>query len=53
MKYKKLTKSEKAHHPNIHYTGSARGMKNLGYWGKNDYCVRSGNYIYNLSIWVG
>jgi hypothetical protein len=37
-------------HPSIHYTGSIRGMKKLGYWGKNDVCVRIGNYIYNLSI---
>ena len=37
-------------HPSIHYTGSAKGMKKLGYWGKSDICVRIGNYIYNLSI---
>ena len=37
-------------HPSIHHTGSIAGMKNLGYWGKNDICVRIGNYIYNLSI---
>jgi hypothetical protein len=37
-------------HPSIHCTGSVRGMKKLGYWGKNDVCVRIGNYIYNLSI---
>lgn len=53
MKYKKLTEAEKARHPSIHYTGSARGMKKLGYWGKNDECVRCGSYIYNLSITLG
>ncbi|GHU75905.1 hypothetical protein FACS1894188_07600 [Clostridia bacterium] len=39
-------------HPSIHYTGSVAGMKNLGYWGKNDVCVRIGQYIYNLSITI-
>ena len=38
------------HHPSIHYAGSVAGMKKLGYWGKNDICVRIGKYIYNLSI---
>ena len=28
-------------------------MKKLGLWGKHDKCVRCGNYIYNLSIWIG
>lgn len=46
----KLTQAERDRHPSIHYTGSVRGMKKLGYWGKNDVCVRSGAYIYNLSI---
>ncbi|WP_286080839.1 hypothetical protein [Parablautia intestinalis] len=50
MKNVKLTETEKSIHPSIHYTGSVRGMKKLGYWGKNDVCVRSGAYIYNLSI---
>lgn len=55
MKYKKLTKAEQARHPSIHCTGSVLGMKKLGYWGKNDICVRCGNYIYNLSrtTWSG
>ena len=35
MKYQKLTDREKAIHPSIHYTGSVRGMKKLGYWGEN------------------
>lgn len=53
MEYKKLTEAEKARHPSIHYTGSVRGMKNLGFWGKHDHCVRCGQYIYNLSIQIG
>ena len=32
----------------IHYTGSVKGMKKLGYWKKHDRCVRQGQYIYNL-----
>lgn len=52
MEYRKLTPNEKASHPSIHYSGSVRGMKKLGYWGKNDHCVRSGQYIYNLSIYI-
>lgn len=50
MKYMKLTAKERNRHPSIHYTGSVSGMKKLGYWGKNDICVRSGMYIYNLTI---
>lgn len=50
MRYMKLTEAEKNRHPSIHCTGSVRGMKKLGYWGKNDVCVRCGQYIYNLSI---
>lgn len=53
MKYEKLTEWEKARHPSIHHTGSVRGMKKLGYWGKHDRCVRCGQYIYNLSILIG
>lgn len=53
MKYIKLSEREKARHPSIHYTGSVRGMKKLGFWGKHDNCVRSGQYIYNLSITIG
>lgn len=51
MRYEKLTEKEKARHPSIHYTGSVRGMKKRG-WGKNDRCVRCGQYIYNLSITI-
>lgn len=46
MKYMKLTDEQKERHPSIHYTGSVRGMKKLGYWGKHDVCVRCGQYIY-------
>lgn len=53
MKYLRLTEAEKARHPSIHSTGSVRGMKKLGYWGKYDRCVRCGQYIYNLSITIG
>lgn len=35
-------------HPNISATGSVRGMKNLGYWGRNDRTVRSHGFIYNI-----
>ena len=53
MQYMKLTAGEKDRHPSIHYTGSVRGMKKLGFWGKNDRCVRCGQYIYNLSRYIG
>ncbi len=52
MLYRRLSKYEKAVHPSIHYTGSVRGMKKLGFWGKDDICVRCGQFIYNLSIFV-
>lgn len=35
-------------HPNISATGSVRGMKNLGYWNKDDRTVRSHGWIYNI-----
>ncbi len=53
MQYMKLTEGQKARHPSIHRTGSVRGMKKLGYWGKHDRCVQCGSYIYNLSITIG
>lgn len=49
MRYQKLTDAQKAMYPSIHYTGSVRGMKEMGFWGKHDICVRCGSYIYNLS----
>ena len=53
MRYMKLTEYDKARHPSIHHTGSVRGMKKLRYWGKHDRCVRCGQYIYNMSIFIG
>ena len=53
MQYRKLTPGEKYRHPSIHYTGSVSGMKKLGYWGKDDICVRCGQYIYNMSRYIG
>ena len=53
MQYRKLTAGEKDRHPSIHYTGSVRGMKKLGFWGKYDICVRCGQYIYNMSRYIG
>lgn len=35
-------------HPNIDASGSVRGMKQLGYWNKEDRCVRSHGFIYNI-----
>lgn len=34
--------------PNIHKSGSVRGMKRL-YWRHNPLLVRCGNYIYNVT----
>lgn len=53
MQYMKLTPGQKEHHPSIHYTGSVRGMKKLGFWKPGDRCVRCGQYIYNLSQYIG
>jgi len=50
--YRKLTAAEMSQHPSIHYTGSVRGMKKLGYWGKRDKVVRCGQHYYNLSITI-
>lgn len=52
MMYRKLTEYDKQIHPSIHCTGSVRGMKKLGYWGKNDIIVRCGQFLYNMSIVV-
>lgn len=53
MKCMKLSRAERERHPSIHYTGSVREMKKLHFWGKDDRCVRCGQYIYNLSITIG
>ncbi len=39
-------------HSNISDTGSARGMKHLGYWKKKDRTVRSHGFIYNIDTLV-
>lgn len=39
-------------HPNIDATGSIRGMRDRGYWGKKDRCVRSHGFIYNIDRYV-
>ena len=36
-------------HPNIDVTGSAAGMKKLGYWGKRDRVVKTNGFKYNVS----
>ena len=35
-------------HPNISATGSVRGMRKTGLWGKTDRVVRSHGWIYNI-----
>jgi len=35
-------------HLNIDATGSIRGMKNRGYWKKDDRCIKSHGFIYNI-----
>ena len=39
-------------HPNISASGSISGMKKLGYWDKQDHCVKSHGFIYNIDIFV-
>lgn len=39
-------------HANIDETGSVRGMKARGYWGKNDRTVKSHGWIYNIDTLV-
>lgn len=53
LRYEKLSAAQMTQHPSIHYTGSVRGMKKLGFWGEHDIVVRCGQYIYNLSIFIG
>ena len=40
-------------HPNISATGSIRGMRMNGSWGKNDRVVQSHGFYYNISECVG
>ena len=35
-------------HPNIDTSGSVRGMRHLGYWGRKDRVARSHGFIYNI-----
>ena len=35
-------------HPNIHVSGSVEGMKHKGYWRREDRCVKSHGFIYNI-----
>lgn len=37
-------------HPNIHYTGSIRGMKRQGIWKHSDVVVKAWVYKYNISV---
>ena len=39
-------------HSNISSTGSVRGMKQIGRWGKKDKTVRTNGYIYNLDTFI-
>lgn len=39
-------------HPNIDDSGSVKGMKQQGYWNKDDKTVRSHGFIYNISKFV-
>lgn len=50
MKHYKLTEAEQNRHPRVSvFYSSAKFMKDNGYWGRKDKCVRCGDYIYNLS----
>ena len=42
-----------AAHPSIDATGSIRGMKDHGWWGKKDRTVRSHGFIYNIDQAAG
>ena len=39
-------------HSNIDASGSVRGMKQLGYWGKKDRVRRSNGFNYNIDTFV-
>lgn len=39
-------------HPNISATGSVKGMKSHGFWGKKDRTVRSHGFTYNIDRYV-
>ena len=39
-------------HPNIDVTGSVKGMKERGYWDKDDQIVKSHGFYYDISKFV-
>lgn len=39
-------------HANIDASGSVRGMKQRGYWGKKDRTIRSHGFIYNIDSFI-
>lgn len=39
-------------HANISSSGSVRGMRDRGYWGKKDRAVRAGSFTYNIDSLV-
>jgi len=39
-------------HSNIDATGSVRGMKDRGYWGKDDRTVRSHGFIFDIDTFI-
>ena len=39
-------------HANIDATGSVRGMRDRGYWGRDDRTVKSHGWIYNLDTFL-
>ncbi len=50
-KYLSVDKGKRVHidnFPNLHKSGSIRGMKNL-YYGKNALLVKCGSYIYDVT----
>lgn len=42
------TGCEMSLHPKIDATGSVKGMRSSGYWGKDDTVVRAGGGYYNI-----
>lgn len=43
------TGNEHSAHPNIDVTGSVKGMREQGYWGKYDTVIRCNGSYYNVS----
>lgn len=42
------TGSAHSAHPNIHISGSVEGMRDRGYWGRNERTVTCNGWIYNI-----